>query len=290
MSEGGVLPVDKPEGPTSHDMVARARGILGTRRIGHTGTLDPFATGLLLLCVGPSTRLSEYLTGLPKRYLARMRLGVVTDTDDRTGAVIATHDTTRLDPDRVRQALAAQVGTISQRPPIYSAKKISGKRAHALAREGQEVAPDPVRVTIHDIQIREMELPEVVFEVSCGSGTYIRAIARDVGEVLGVGGHLLELRRTAIGVHEVADAVSLEGDADRDAIERAMLSPARALRHLPAVGLTVEQVEAVRNGRRILASDAPTGPEPISLLAPEGALVAIAEHRDGWLQPRKVIG
>jgi len=290
MSEGGVLPVDKPEGPTSHDMVSRARKVLGTRRIGHTGTLDPFATGLLLLCVGSSTRLAEYLTGLPKRYLARMRLGVVTDTDDRTGAVLATHDPTHIDPDRVRDALASQVGTISQRPPIYSAKKISGKRAHALARRGEEVDTVSVPVTIHGIEVVEVALPDVVFEVSCGSGTYIRAIARDVGEVLGVGGHLRELRRTAIGEHEVTDAVSLEGDVDRESVQRAMLTPAGALRHLPAARLTVEEVEAVRNGRRVTGSDAPGGPEPVALLAPDGELVAIAERRDGWLQPRKVIG
>ncbi|HKP75239.1 MAG TPA: tRNA pseudouridine(55) synthase TruB, partial [Longimicrobiaceae bacterium] len=225
----GVLPVDKPVGPTSHDVVGAVRRALGTRQVGHAGTLDPFASGLLLVCVGSATRLAEYLTGLPKTYLATMRLGETTDTDDLTGEVIRASDAWRaLSPEAVEAALAAQVGTIPQLPPTYSAKKVEGERMYAAARRDQEVERTPVPVTIYSIRMLSCDLPEVEFEVECGAGTYIRAIARDVGDELGVGGHLRALRRTRSGPHAAARAVPVDALGDAERVAAALLTPLEA--------------------------------------------------------------
>src|SRR5690606_5028509 len=173
----GVLPVDKPAGPTSHDVVAQARRALGERRIGHTGTLDPFASGLLLLCVGRATRIAEYLTDMPKAYRATMRLGAATDTDDATGSVVAESDAWRtLDDATIRAAFAAEAGRRPQRPPAYSAKKIAGERAHRLARRGEIVELPDVDIEVHAIEVIAIALPEITFHVRCSSGTYIRSI------------------------------------------------------------------------------------------------------------------
>ncbi|MBR9990860.1 MAG: tRNA pseudouridine(55) synthase TruB, partial [Gemmatimonadetes bacterium] len=191
----GVLPIDKPVGPTSHDMVARARRVLGTRRIGHTGTLDPMASGLLLLCIGRATRIAEYLTGMDKRYSAVVRLGVSTDTDDAAGSVIAEHPVAGITEADVERALDRQRGDISQIPSSYSAKKVGGERAYAMARQGREVNLEAVPVSIRELTVTRFDLPDIHIDVTCSSGTYIRAIARDLGADLGVGAHLTALRR-----------------------------------------------------------------------------------------------
>ena len=222
----GVLPVDKPVGPTSHDIVGIARRSLHTRRIGHTGTLDPFASGLLLLCVGRATRIAEYLTDMPKRYRAVMRLGVVTDTDDGTGTVMATHDPSAVTTAQVEAALAAQRGDILQTPPPYSAKKRDGVRSYDLARAGMAVQLEPVPVTIHELELMRHDGADVEFDVVASSGTYIRAIARDAGAALGVGAHLTSLRRTAIGSYRVDDALPLDGLDDAAGVKTALVAPA----------------------------------------------------------------
>ncbi|HEX6070263.1 MAG TPA: tRNA pseudouridine(55) synthase TruB [Longimicrobiaceae bacterium] len=308
----GVLPVDKPEGPTSHDVVAAARRALGLRRIGHTGTLDPFATGLLLLCLGPSTRLAEYLTALPKSYSATLRLGVATDTDDCTGEVVSTSDAWRTltreqveaalrlqvgeilqrppsySAKTVEAALRRQVGEILQRPPAYSAKKVEGERMYAAARRGVAVEREPVAVTIRAIRVLRYDPPEVDLEVDCESGTYIRAIARDAGEALGVGGHLTRLRRTRVGDHAVTDALPLERLPDAAAVADALLTPAEALRHLPAVVVPAEGVGMLLNGRGIPApEEAPQG-RPLALLSSGGELLAVGERVGSEIRPRKV--
>jgi tRNA pseudouridine55 synthase len=288
LAAGAVLPVDKPAGPTSHDVVAVARRALRLRRIGHTGTLDPFASGLLILCLGPATRLAEYLTPLPKRYLATMRLGETTDTDDPTGEVVARNEAWRtLDPDRIRSALAAQVGEILQVPSTYSAKKVGGVRAYAAARAGAPVELQPVRVAVHAIEVVEIRDADVVFEVECSSGTYIRAIARDVGAALGVGAHLRELRRLASGSLDVARAVPLDRLDDTDAVVQALVDPAAAVAHLPRLTLSEADVSAVRQGR---AADGVEGVASgtVALLDGAGALVAIAEVDGSAARPRKV--
>lgn len=285
----GVLPVDKPEGPTSHDVVGRVRRALKTRAVGHTGTLDPFASGLLLVCVGPATRLAEYLTGLPKTYVATMRLGAATDTDDLTGETIGGSDAWRaVTREQVLAALQAQVGTIEQLPPVYSAKKVGGERMYAAARRGEAVERTPATVTIYDIRLIGMELPDVEFEVECGAGTYIRAIARDAGDLLGVGAHLRTLRRTRVGPHAVERAVPLDLLDDPDRVRAAMLSPLEAVAHLPRAIVDEPGIAALRHGRALKAAGDLPADRPVALTTEDGALLAIGERNGDLIQPRKV--
>ena len=283
----GVLPVDKPAGPSSHDMVAAARRALGIRRIGHTGTLDPFATGLLLLCLGPATRLAEYLTGLDKTYRATARLGIATDTLDHTGEVVAEAEGWRaLSDARIREAFESQAGTGLQAPPAYSAKKIGGRKAYELARAGEAVAPDPVEITIHSLAVTGIDGPEVRFEMRASSGTYVRAVARDAGEALGVGAHLTALRRTAIGSFSVDGALSADRLDDRDAVEAALIAPLQALEHLPTVPVDEDERRRIGHGQRLAAGDrSATG---VVALANGGELVAVAESDGKTIRPRKV--
>lgn len=284
----GVLPVDKPEGPTSHDVVAMARRALKVRRIGHTGTLDPFASGLLLLCIGWATRIAEYLTGLPKTYVAVARLGVTTDTADPTGTVTGESERWReLDAETIARAFRDQVGTFLQRPPRYSAKKVKGVPLHRLARRGEAAEAPPAEVTIYELDILELDPPDVRFRVRCSAGTYIRAIARDAGEALQTGAHLVALRRTEIGPHRVDDALPLPELDDAAARARALIAPADALRHLPAVDIDEAALRAVGTGRAIPAPAGAPASGPVRLLH-AGRLAAIAEPADGRLTPRKV--
>lgn len=281
-----VLPVDKPAGPTSHDVVARARRALGTRRIGHTGTLDPFASGLLLLCVGNATRIAEYLTDLPKTYLATARLDGRTLTDDNTSALAESSEAWRsLSVEQVDAALQQQVGDILQLPPQYSAKKVAGERAYAIARRGETVTLQPVRVQVQGITLLRAELPEIEFEVHCSSGTYIRAMARDLGDALGTGGYLTKLRRTRIGGHAVERAVALDELGDAETVRRSAIGLLQALAHLPAVSLNEEQERAVGYGQAIAfdAADAQA-----MLLVRDGRLMAIGRAERGQIKPHKV--
>jgi tRNA pseudouridine55 synthase len=282
----GVLPVDKPPGPTSHDMVARARRTLGTRRIGHTGTLDPFASGLLLLCIGRATRVAEYLSGMDKRYSAVVRLGASTDTDDAAGSIIAACDPGHITPAAVERALQAQRGAILQTPPAYSAKKIRGERAYALARRGRTVVLPPVPVTIHELTITHFALPEVHLEIACSTGTFIRAIARDIGNALGVGAHLRALRRTVIGPHHVECAVVADAfEGDPEAVRAALIPTLEALGAMPRVELSDDDIAHIRNGRMLARDVEATG---VVALAARGHLVAIADADAGAIRPRKV--
>ncbi|HEX8433339.1 MAG TPA: tRNA pseudouridine(55) synthase TruB [Longimicrobium sp.] len=285
----GILPVDKPVGPTSHDAVAAVRRALRIRQVGHTGTLDPFASGLLLVCVGPATRLAEYLSGLPKSYAATLRLGETTATDDRMGETIATNDGWRdVTPAMIEAALALQVGTIQQLPPVFSAKKVDGERSYAVARRGGEVERTPVTVTIHSIRVTRVELPDVDFEVECGSGTYIRAIARDLGEALGTGAHLRELRRTRVGIHSVDSAVPLAELGDEEQVRAALLTPLAALADMPRVLVDEAGMVALGHGRAVPApADAPDG-VPLVLASAEGRLLAIGQRDGEQVRPRKV--
>jgi tRNA pseudouridine55 synthase len=284
----GILPVDKPAGPTSHDVVAAARRALREKRIGHTGTLDPFATGLLLLCLGPATRLAEYLTARPKTYAATMRLGIRTDTDDFTGEPLEVNDGwAQLDEAAIRSALATQMGELDQVPPRYSAKKVLGERAYAAARRGEPVHRDPVPVTVHDLSVVEVDLPEITFQVTCSAGTYIRAIARDVGDALGVGGHLTALRRLRIGEHDVAGALSVDDLEYPDRVKDALITPLDAVSHLPVVHVDEATAARVRHGNAFTAV-APEG--LVSVVAGDGALLAIGRSSEGRVQPRKVLG
>ncbi len=232
MTWTGSLVVDKPAGPTSHDMVNRARRVFRLRRIGHTGTLDPFATGVLPLCLGRATRLARFLGGGEKVYRASVRVGFATSTDDLTGEPLAEPKELHLDAGEVRQALNEFVGTHEQMPPAYSARKVGGRRSYDLARKGEEVPRTARPVTIHAIELLGIGGAEIEIEVRCARGTYIRSLARDLGEALGVGAHLSALRRTRSGSFVLEQAVS----GDDLALGRDRLVPlADALPELLAV-------------------------------------------------------
>ena len=282
-----ILPIDKPEGPTSHDVVAMARKALGIRKIGHTGTLDPFASGLLLLCVGKATRLAEYLTGLDKSYDAVARLGITTDTEDRDGEPgeerSAWFDLTRDDVVTVMQEFR---GAIDQVPPQFSAKKVDGVAMHRRARRGEHVELGTRPITVHELELRSLELPFMEFRVRCSSGTYVRSLARDIGEALDVGAHLTGLRRTSIGAHTLEAAITPEQLEDPEAVSRAVLSPLDALAHLPAVVVDEDGRDRLAFGQSV---DAPETAECEHItVACDGRLVAIAEVRDGAIRPKKV--
>jgi len=289
MAGAGVLPLDKPEGPTSHDMVAVARRALKERRIGHTGTLDPFASGLLLLCVGQATRLSEFLTGLDKTYDAVARLGVATDSEDRDGVVVSESDDWRgLDGDAVEGALTSFSGAIEQVPPQFSAKKVGGEAMHRKARRGEHVELPARPVHIHEIELLDLDLPAVRFRVRCSSGTYIRSLARDLGEILGVGAHLTHLRRTAIGSFGVEGALTPDELADPARVADAWIEPLAALAHLPRVDVDDQGAADLRHGRRVTLSGAGEADlDPVAIAHGSG-LVAVGQVSDGMLKPRKV--
>lgn len=276
--------VDKPAGRTSHDVVQRVRRVLGTRAVGHTGTLDPFATGLLVVLVGRATRLARFVEAQPKTYLATARLGVATDTDDLTGSPIGpSRDAAAVDDATVRAALAAFVGEQRQRPPRFSAKHVGGVRSYRLARRGVAVEPAEATITVHRIDLVAFAAPEVVFRVTVSAGTYVRALARDLGERLGVGAHLTALRREAIGALRVEDAVPLDrlGPAD-------LRPPRAALGHLPSLELDPPARVAVSHGRAVPAAGGLPGSDVALVQGDE--LVAVARVEDGWLRPAVVLG
>ncbi len=288
-----VLPVDKPVGPTSHDIVARARRALKTKRVGHTGTLDPFASGLLLLCIGNATRVAEYLTMLPKTYEAELVFGQATDTDDHTGAVVFESDRWRSSDEAViRAAFERWRGSHEQKPSQYSAKKVDGERAYDAARRGETVDIKPVVITIHDIGIAEIAMPRVRFTVTCSSGTYIRALARDIGDALGTGAHLTSLRRTRVGDHDVTRAVPLDQLDDSVLVERTSLSALDAVAHMPRVDISDADLKEIGFGRAVHGSVVTTAAgrdgDDVVVLAHDGALVAIARADGDMLRPKKV--
>ena len=289
---GGALFVDKPVGPTSHDVVSWARRSLGVRRIGHTGTLDPFASGLLVLLVGPATRLSEYLSTLPKKYEARARLGVSTDTNDAEGATVQVHDA-GVEPTReqIEAELATFEGRGQQVPPQFSAKKVGGERMYKRARRGDIVQLPPVDVEIFEIRMTDYTPPEIGFTITCSSGTYVRAVARDLGDRLGVGAHLTALRRTAVGAFSVDCAVS--GDTLREGLApdpAHWIEPATAVGHLTTIRVEADAARCLRQGGAVpwheeIEQD--TG-GPIAVMD-EAGLIGIAEIRNGRLAPKKIL-
>jgi tRNA pseudouridine55 synthase len=288
----GLIPLDKPVGPTSHDIVAIVRRALGIRSVGHTGTLDPFASGLLLLCVGQSTRLAEYLGGWPKEYAARARLGVQTTTDDLQGEVLSeSPEWEGLSRAEVSSALTTFLGESEQIPPDFSAKKVSGTAAYTLARRGKEVELPPSPIVVHSIEIIDVSLPWVDFRVSCSTGTYVRALARDLGERLGVGAHLTELRRLAIGPFHVDQAITLD-DLSRPArLEGAWISPLSALADLSGIEVTEAEAVRIRMGQSLQLVDgriAGAGEDREVALSLSGELVATAHLKGDTLRPRKV--
>jgi tRNA pseudouridine55 synthase len=280
--------VDKPVGPTSHDVVYRVRRALKIRAAGHTGTLDPFASGLLVVLVGRATRLARFVEGQPKRYLATARLGTQTTTDDLTGDVVARFPNPESVPEvRLREELATFLGQHPQRPPAFSAKRIAGERSYRRARRGELVELAEVPVTVHDIELVDYRPPDLCFRAVVSAGTYVRALARDLGNQLGVGAHLIALRREAIGSLVVEDAVPVEqlGPA-------ALLSPQSVLRDLPSVELDEAARNAVVHGRAVQDREAAgqRGSGAAVALLQGGELIAVAQAEDGWLRPTVVLG
>lgn len=277
----GLLLVDKPAGVTSHDVVDRARRALHTRRIGHAGTLDPFATGLLVLLVGRATRLLPYVDGEPKVYEATIRFGAETTTDDRTGEAIVT--AAPPSPADVERALGSLTGEIDQVPPAYSAKQVGGRRAYVAARSGQALELPPVRVTVRSWELLGWDGADVRARIVCAGGTYIRALARDLGRALGSAAHLAELRRVASGRFSVDDACSI------DAIAPGALRP--AVDALPAFDrITLDEESRTRVGRGMtIARGSLHRGDHAALLDPDGGLVAVAARQgDAW-QPKVVL-
>jgi tRNA pseudouridine55 synthase len=289
----GLLLVDKAGGMTSHDVVARARRVLSVRKVGHAGTLDPMATGLLVLGVGTATRLLGYVGGHDKTYEATIRLGQSTVSDDREGEVLATSSTAHVDDDAVRAALAAQTGPLQQVPSSVSAVKVEGRRSYDRVRAGEAVELAPRSVTVHRLDVLRVSRPEpdlidVDVTVTCTAGTYIRAIARDAGAALGVGGHLTALRRTASGPFAVERAAPVEeaGAALAAGGGEGFLPLAEAAAAVfPTRAVTVEQTRALAYGQRIPATGAPGLHAAID---PGGRLVALLE--DSGTTARVTVG
>lgn len=280
----GVAVIDKPAGWTSHDVVAKARGVLGTRKVGHSGTLDPDATGVLVLGVGRATRLLRYVTGLPKSYEAEIVLGIETDTLDSTGQVTARHDMAGVSAEQIRTAVAALTGEILQVPPMVSAVKVGGRRLHTLARAGVEVEREARPVTVHRFDVAPVPGGEAVLRavVDCSSGTYVRVLAADLGRALGGGAHLRNLRRTAVGGFGL--------DAARPVESAEVLPMAHAVEHLEGVRVPPAVAAEVAHGRvmdlgRLGVADplepgAPSGPWAVH--DTDGKLLAVYERfRDG---------
>ncbi len=279
----GLAVVDKEAGWTSHDVVAKARGVLGERRIGHSGTLDPDATGVLLLGVGSLTRALRFLTALGKGYTAEIVFGVETSTLDASGDVTARHDMSGLSMEAVRAAARALTGDIEQIPPMVSAVQVGGRRLHELAREGLEVEREARPITVHRFDLERTTDPLVVrAEVDCSSGTYVRTLAADLGHALGGGAHLRALRRTRIGSFRVEEAVPVEV-----LTVDGLLAPAEALRDYPSVTVDDDVATQVRHGRVLPAFP---GDGPWVVLDRAGDLLAVYEaHRDGQAKPAVVL-
>ncbi|GAA2957618.1 tRNA pseudouridine(55) synthase TruB [Microbacterium schleiferi] len=287
----GILLVDKPGGMTSHDVVARARRALGTRKVGHAGTLDPMATGLLVLGVGASTRLLTFIVGLDKTYEATIRLGVSTDTDDAEGELTAAASAESVTDVDIRAGIDALTGTIDQVPSAVSAIKVDGRRAYDRVRAGEQVELAARTVTVSRFEVRNarrggadvdgtaLPLVDLDVVVDCSSGTYIRALARDLGASLGVGGHLTALRRTRIGPFLVADGAALD-----DMTAARLLAPAAvATAVLGAVPVTADEARDLRHGKRLLGA-ADRLVSGTAAIDPDGRLVGILERRGNDLK------
>ncbi len=278
--EPGVVIVDKPAGITSHDVVSRVRRLAGTRKVGHAGTLDPMATGVLVVGIGRATRLLGHLRMTDKAYDATIRLGVSTSSDDAEGEVLATQPAGDLDDDEIRTALARFTGEIDQVPSSVSAVKVAGRRAYELVRAGEEVELEARRVRIDEIDVRSIDHPEhanvtdVTVGVRCSTGTYIRSLARDLGETLAVGGHLTALRRTAVGAFGLDDAHTLE-----DLAEQFEMLPMRdvARATFASYDLDEQQADSVRHGRKLDVDLGRAG--PVAVFAPGGAFLALYEQK-----------
>ncbi len=288
----GVLNLDKPGGLTSRDVVDKVSRPLRGIKVGHAGTLDPLASGVLIVCVGAATRLIEYVQRMPKTYRAVVLLGARSDTLDADGRIVAVADPPIPTVADILPILASQVGSIAQLPPQFSALKVGGVRAYDLARAGQEAALTSRVVEVHRIDLLSYAWPRLELEVECGSGTYIRSIARDVGEALGCGGLIEELVRTRIGPFSQADALDPLALDPRE-IPNLLRPASEALATLPQLAITAEQLTRILRGQSLPAPGPGLGPGrgEVALIGPSGDVAAIAEldHDGATLHPRRVL-
>lgn len=287
----GVLVVDKPTGMTSHDVVQVVRRGTGIRRAGHTGTLDPRASGVLVILLGPAVRLSEFVSASDKRYQATIRVGSSTDTYDSEGTITDHNSDIDVSEEQFNEILQQFTGEIEQVPPPYSAVKVKGRKAYELARRGEEVELKPRIINVYSLEVLEWDPPESVIDVYCSSGTYVRSLANDIGKALGTGAYLVGLRRTKSGRFTLRDAVPLR--ILREAFEagdwyKNLIPAAEALADWPMVELDADQMEFVRHGHRIPAESGQTG--WARGVSEQGDLVALMEVDEDTLewQPRKV--
>jgi tRNA pseudouridine55 synthase len=292
----GLLVIDKPEGPTSHDVVARVRRLLRIPGVGHTGTLDPMATGVLPLVLGKATRLARFLTSDAKRYRAEVRLGVATDTYDRQGEATGDAVAVTVTREDAEAALTAFRGEITQAPPPYSAKKIGGVSAHRLARRGEAVTPAPVQMTVHHLELLDFSGDRLRLDVHCSAGFYVRSLAHDLGAALGCGAHLTALRRTSSGDWTLAHAVPLaECEGDAESARARVIPMSGLLTGWPAVTVTADGERRVRHGQMLRPADLlspliEAGTEGTRVLDGAGRLIAIAQQDpSGLLHPGLVL-
>lgn len=285
----GFLTIDKPAGMTSHDVVARVRRLARQKRVGHGGTLDPAATGVLPIGLGEATRLLEYLVEGRKGYLATIELGRTTTTDDAEGETLAERPLPPLAAERLREVLVTFTGTIMQVPPMYSAIQVDGQRMYDRARRGEELELAARPVEIDAITLLGWQPPRLTIDISCGKGTYIRAIARDLGAALGCGAHLAALRRTAVGPLSLATAVPLGMiEQEPDALRQHLLPPEAAVAHLRCLELDEEATRRVRHG---LPLELATGaPDEIARAHASGTFLALLRYDGALWRPFKVFG
>ena len=296
--QNGILCIDKPEGFTSFDVVAKLRGIAGTRRVGHAGTLDPMATGVLPLFFGRATKACDILPRQDKRYLADFRLGVTTDTQDATGRVLCERDPSGVSGADVRKAAARFTGEIMQVPPMYSALKVDGKKLYELARAGKEVERKARPVTIYELQVESIELPRVVMSVTCSKGTYIRTLCYDIGRALGCGGCMEQLTRTRVGSFLLEDSLKLdeiEALARAGQIEPYILGVEEVLADYPAIHAKTEADNLARNGNplfknQVQESASPQEGQGFRLYDSGQRFIGIYEYRTDkrWFKPQKM--
>jgi len=290
----GVLVVDKPVGMTSHDVVQIIRRGTGIRRAGHTGTLDPRASGVLVVLIGPAVRLSEFVSAADKRYQATLRMGTSTDTYDAEGRITETRDVSSISEEQFTEIIQNYKGEVEQVPPPYSAVKVKGKKAYQEAREGKDVKLEPRKINVYSLELLEWAPPEAVIDVFCSSGTYVRSLAHDLGNDLGTGAYLIGLRRTKSGSFTLRDAVPLRQLQDAFLAGewyRYLIPAAEALSDWPSIELNAEQVEMVRFGHRIPADPLQeTRDGLVRSITEQGDLVALLKYieEDQEWQPKKV--
>lgn len=283
----GFLNVNKPLGMTSHDVVAKIRRAYQIKRVGHAGTLDPLATGVLVICIGEATRLSDFVMHGQKTYHAKIRFGETTETYDSEGAIITRADTSHLTQAHIEAILPKFVGDIEQIPPMYSAIKKDGKKLYELARAGETIALEPRRVTIYRLTITQFAPPIVDIEVVCGSGTYIRSLAHDMGQVLGVGAHLAGLIRTRSGAFDIAQAHHLDDIINHPNPESCLVDEQLGLAHLPAIRLDQADTDHILHGRIPQHTAQPTA-DLGRAYDPNGKFLALLRAENKQWKPYKV--